>query len=121
MERKGSGFGKIISGYEFQINYNESKKLSFRSDRYQFTVVMPNLNYDVPQGVPQGVPQDVPQDKLDVQIIDLIHKDNKISTEKIAVALGVSSKTIKRHIKEMDNVTYVGSGFSGHWEIKDNE
>lgn len=49
MERKGSGFGKIISGYEFQINYNESKKPSFRSDRYQFTVVMPNLNYDVPQ------------------------------------------------------------------------
>ena len=34
MERKGSGFGKIISGYEFQINYNESKKPSFRSDRY---------------------------------------------------------------------------------------
>ena len=25
MERKGSGFGKIISGYEFQINYNESE------------------------------------------------------------------------------------------------
>ena len=109
MERKGSGFGKIISGYEFQINYSENKRPSFRSDRYQFTVVMPNLNYDVPQ------------DKLDVQIIDLIHKDNKISTEKIAIALGVSSKTIKRHIKEMNNVTYVGSGFSGHWEIKDNE
>ena len=49
MERKGSGFGKIISGYEFQINYNESKRPSFLSDRYQFTVVMPNLNYDVPQ------------------------------------------------------------------------
>ena len=49
MERKGSGSGKIISGYEFQINYNESKRPSFRSDRYQFTVVMPNLNYDVPQ------------------------------------------------------------------------
>ena len=75
--------------------------------------MMPNLNYDVPQGVPQ--------DKLDVQMIDLIHKDNKISTEKIAVALVVSSKTIKRHIKELDNVTYVGSGFTGHWEIKDNE
>lgn len=113
MERKGSGFGKIISGYEFQINYSENKRPSFRSDRYQFTVVMPNLNYDVPQ--------DVPQDKLDVQIIDLIHKDNKISTEKIAIVLGVSSKTIKRHIKEMNNVIYVGSGFSGHWEIKDNE
>lgn len=49
MERKGSGFGKIISGYEFQINYDESKRPLFRSDRYQFTVVMPNLNYDVLQ------------------------------------------------------------------------
>ena len=86
MERKGSGFGKIISGYEFQINYNESKRPSFRSDRYQFTVVMPNLNYDVPQ--------DVPQDKLDVQIVDMIRKDRKISTEKMAIVLGVSSKTI---------------------------
>ena len=60
MERKGSGFGKIIGGYEFQINYDESKKPSFRSDRYQFTVIMPNLNYDVPQ------------DLMDVQIIKLI-------------------------------------------------
>ena len=112
MERKGSGFGKIISGYEFQINYNESKRPSFRSDRYQFTVVMPNLNY--------VVPQDVPQNKLDAQIVDLIRKDSKISTEKIAIALGVSSKTIKRHIKEMNNVNYIGHGFSGHWEIIEN-
>lgn len=113
MERKGSGFGKIISGYEFQINYDESKRPTFRSDRYQFTVVMPNLNYNVPQ--------DVPQDKLDMQILDFIRKDNKISTEKMAIALGVSSKTIKRHIKEMDNICYVGRGFSGHWEITDKE
>ena len=113
MERKGSGFGKIISGYEFQVNYSEGKRPTFRSDRYQFTVVMPNLNYNVPQGVPQ--------DKLDAQILDLIRKDSKISTEKMAIALGVSSKTIKRHIKEMDNVCYVGRGFSGHWEITDKE
>ena len=105
--------GNKIQGNEFQINYNESKRPSFRLDRYQFTVVMPNLNYDVPQ--------DVPQDKLDVQIVDLIRKDSKISTDKIAIVLGVSSKTIKRHIKEMDNVNYIGRGFSGHWEIIENE
>ena len=110
MERKGSGFGKIIGGYEFQINYDESKKPSFRSDRYQFTVIMPNLNYDVPQ--------DVPQDLMDVQSIKLIRNDKKISTEKIADVLGVSTKTVKRHIKKMNNVRYVGSGYSGYWEIK---
>ena len=111
MERKGSGFGKIISGYEFQVNYDNSKKPSFRSDRYQFTVVMPNLNYDVTQ--------DVTQDEMDLQIINLIQQDPKISTEKMALALGVSTRTIKRHIKEMDHVQYIGRGFSGHWEITD--
>lgn len=121
MERKGSGFGKIISGYEFQINYSESKRPTFRSDRYQFTVVMPNLNYNVTQDVTQDVTQEVTQDNLDIQIIELIRKNSNISTEKIAMALGVSTRTIKRHIKEMDNVCYVGRGFSGHWEITDKE
>ena len=78
MERKGSGFGKIIGGYEFQINYDESKKPSFRSDRYQFTVVMPNLNYNVPQDVPQKKERN----PLEIQILNMIKKDNKISTEK---------------------------------------
>ena len=45
MERKGSGFAKIIDNYAFQINYKEDKKPYFRSDSYQFTVIMPNLNY----------------------------------------------------------------------------
>ena len=135
MERKGSGFGKIIGGYEFQINYDESKKPSFRSDRYQFTVIMPNLNYDdiqnVPQNVPQDVPQNVPQNvfreemfsSLDIQILDMIKKDNKISTEKMAMALGISSKTVKRHIKDLGVVQFIGSGRNGHWEIikKDQE
>ena len=114
MERKGSGFGKIISGYEFQKNYTESKKSTFRSDRYQFTVIMPNLNYGT-----QDVPQGVPQDNLDVQILKLMRENNKISTDSMAMLLGVSSKTIKRRIKEMDNVHYIGSGYSGHWEIID--
>ena len=124
MERKGSGFGKIIGGYEFQINYDESKKPSFRSDRYQFTVVMPNLNYNVPQNVPQDVPRNVPQKKesnpLEIQILNMIKKDNKISTEKMAMTLGISSKTVKRHIKDIGIVRFIGRGSNGHWEIIDD-
>ena len=123
MERKGSGFGKILNGYKAQINYTEDKRPTFRSDRYQFTVVMPNLNYGVPQGVTQDVTQDVSQDvaqdDLDAKIIALIKRNNKISTEKLGMALGVSYKTIRRHIKAMGNVHYIGRGFSGHWEIHD--
>ena len=57
MERRGSGFGKIIRSYEAQVNYKEGKRPYFRSDRTQFTVILPNLNYDVTQGVTQGVTQ----------------------------------------------------------------
>ena len=67
----------------------------------------------------QNVPQDVPQDSLNSQIISMIKDNNKISTETIASVLGTSSKTIKRHIKSMPNIHYVGRGSNGHWEIKE--
>ncbi len=56
---------------------------------------------------------------LDEQILKLIRENNKINRNSMAIVLGVSSKTIKRHIKEMDNIRYIGSGYSGHWEIID--
>ena len=105
MERKGSGFGKILNGYKAQVNYTENKRPTFRFNRYQFKVIMPNLNYCVSQ------------DDLDAKILALIQKNNKISTEKLGMALGVSYKTIRRHIKAMGNVHYISRGFSGHWEV----
>ena len=116
MLHKGSGFGKIIGVYEFQINYDESKKPSFRSDWYQFTVVMPNLNYNVPRNVPQKKESN----PLEIQILNMIKKDNKISTEKMAMTLGISSKTVKRHIKDIGIVRFIGRGSNGHWEIIDD-
>lgn len=46
-------------------------------------------------------------------------EDSSISTEQMAAFIGVSAKTIKRHIKKMNNIKYVGSGYSGHWEIEE--
>ena len=63
--------------------------------------------------------QNVPQDSLNSQIISMIKDNNKISTETMASVLGTSSKTIKRHIKSMPNIHYVGRGSNGHWEIKE--
>lgn len=109
-------------GYEFQINYDDTKKPIFRSDRYQFTVVMSNLNYDVPQNVPRmSLRMSLPQDNMEDQIIGLIQKNNKMSTEKMAMILGVSSKTVKRRIKQMDHVNYIGRGSNGHWEISEEK
>ena len=67
--------------------------------------------------VTQDVNQDVNSNDLDTQIINLIKIDGKVSTEQMSKILEVSTRTIKRHIKEMNNIKYIGSGYSGHWEI----
>ena len=58
---------------------------------------MLNLNYNVPQDVPRNVPQ-----------------------KKMAMTLGISSKTVKRHIKDIGIVRFIGRGSNGHWEIIDD-
>lgn len=109
MERKGSGFAKILDNYAFQVNYTDEKKPYFRSDRYQFTVIMPNLNY-------RGT-QDGTQD-FDTLIMNMIEENNKISAKIMAEKLGVSLRTVRRLIKENDQIEYVEHGFSGYWKIK---
>ena len=49
----------------------------------------------------------------------MIKENSQISTDEIANVLEISARTVKRHIKKMDDVSYVGSGYSGHWEVKE--
>lgn len=81
---------------------------------------------DVPQDVPQGVPQNVPQggtqgDDIDKWIEYQVAVYPKITTEELALRIGVTSKTIKRRIAKMPHIVYVGSGYSGHWEVRKKE
>lgn len=45
MDRRGSGFKKIIGDYRIQPQYNESKEPEFNSDNDSFLLVLKNLNY----------------------------------------------------------------------------
>ena len=64
------------------------------------------------KSVPQDVPQDVPQ-----TIVALIKQNPRITREDIAKQMHLSTKTIGRYLAKLPNVKYVGSGYSGHWEI----
>ena len=120
MERKGSGFGKIIDAYEFQVNYKEDKKPAFHSDRSNFFVIMPNLNFGTQDGTQDGT-QGNERVQLEDKLILMIRNNKKISIEKMSEATGISVRTIKRRIAEMPNVQFIGRGFSGHWEIKEDK
>ena len=117
MERKGSGFEKIISGYEFQVNYSEEKKPSFRSDRYQFTVIMPNLNYGVENIDISDVNNDV---NLWSQIKEAIKENPKVTQRELVGKLGVSFRQIQQNMTTMVNageISRIGSNRSGYWEV----
>ena len=128
MERRGSGFKKILADYEGRVEFEESKMPVFEADNDDFTLILYNLNYEssyatqanenVTQGDTQDDTQGDTQDDTQEKIIKMIEKNPRISTADMAKELGVGIATVKRKIKKMSNVSYIGSGYSGHWEIK---
>ena len=44
-----------------------------------------------------------------------------VTTKDLAKQFGVTSMTIKRHIAKMPHIRYVGSGYSGYWEVLDDK
>lgn len=135
MERKGSGMGKIIKPIKALPYFEEKMLPTFFSDRAQFTVTFPNMilawqeshpgieanimeNDDVTQDVTQGVTQGKDLDKwIEYQVAVY----PKITTEELASLTGLTTRTIKRHITKMPHIVYVGSGYSGHWEVRKRE
>ena len=100
----------------------------FEADNDDFTLTLYNLNYEsshatqtyenVTQGDTQDDTQGDTQDDTQEKILKMIEKNPRISTADMAKKLGIGIATVKRKIKKMSNVSYIGSGYSGHWEIK---
>lgn len=68
-----------------------------------------NVTHDVAHDVAHGVAHDKEKIRL----------NNKITRQAIADEIGVSKKTIERHMKEINNLKYIGSGNNGYWELKE--
>ena len=74
------------------------------------TLPMPGTQDDT-QGDTQVV------NEFDKWLLNQIYSDPSIISEKLASLSGKSVITIKRHLKKMKNVRFVGRGYSGHWEV----
>ena len=120
MERRGSGSKKILADYESQVEFDESRMPIFNVNNDDFSLTLYNLNYcsnyapQIKKNSTQGDTQDDTQEK----IIKMIRENPQVSTADMATKLGIGIATVKRKIKKMPNVSYVGRGYSGHWEIR---
>lgn len=69
---------------------------------------------NAPQGDTQG---DTEEENLDKWIENQIRQNPQITTEELAKMSKKGLRTIKHHIANMPHIHYVGSGYSGHWEV----
>lgn len=114
-----------MADYEGQVEFDETKMPVFEADNDDFTLTLYNLNYgsyyaiQINENDTQGDTKDDTQGDTQEKIIKMIKVNPQISTADMASELGISIATVKRKIKKMSNVSYIGSGYSGHWEIKE--
>ena len=129
-------FNQGIRRVQEMLRDNNNKEAVF--DVSKLTVFEVNVFStvdDVTQGVTQDVTQDVTQggtqdgtqggtqggtqeNYLDIWIENQIKQNPKVTTEELSIAAGKGINTIKRHLAKLPHIKYVGSGYSGHWEIE---
>lgn len=115
IESWGRGIDKIISGIEG--SGLPRPKFEYDCGGVRVTICRnTNVVQDVAQDVAQGVAQKITAQQQ--RILEIIQENPKVSRAEIAIQCGKSVKTIERRLGEMsDFVKFVGSGYSGHWEI----
>ena len=129
MDRRGSGFKKIVEYYQFQQNYKEELRPIFYSNNNDFYIVLKNLNYNCEsindlegdyQNVHENFHLNPETDVIVENILNLIKNNPKITLEKMAQMTGKSIKTIQRKINGYGKIKYTGSSKNGYWIITQN-
>ena len=146
MERRGSGFKKILDAYAFESEKRgETVEPRFESTQTDFFLILPNLNYgrkingvesssgrfdaDSTQGLPVNLPENLPVNpsvNLPVElsttakkIYHLLKEDGKYTYDRLSEAVGVTRETVRVSIRllvEANLIRRIGPDKTGHWE-----
>ena len=121
-------FNQGIRRVQEMLRENNNQEAAF--DVSKLTVFEVNV-FSTVDDVTQDVTQDGTQDGtqggtqggtqenyLDIWIENQIKQNPKVTTEELSIAAGKGINTIKRHLAKLPHIKYVGSGYSGHWEIE---
>ena len=138
MERRGSGFRKIIAAYKEHEGYTEGIKPIFSTPWDSFVLVLPKFNIDGVDGVfissddvsdysgqtgGQTGGQTSGQTGVDTtiaEVLRLIEENPQITRKALSETIGVASSAIQKHINRLKaegTIRRVGGDYGGYWEI----
>lgn len=107
MDRRGSGFKKILSDYRTRPNHSEKLEPEFYSDNDSFLLILKNTNYNT--SIDKG------KRKLSKRTVEHIgrietylREHSGARTKAIAAFIGLSDARTRVILNEMDNVTSTG-------------
>ena len=136
MERRGSGFKKILADYEGQVEFDETKMPAFDADNDDFTLTLYNLNYgsnyatqvnenviEISEEKIKKLMPEYSKKKLAkaCEILKMISENPNISIDELRIALDVTDRTIARYISELKDKGIIerkGPDNGGEWKIK---
>lgn len=128
MERRGSGFKKIMQAYEVEPNYTEEKKPVFYSNATEFRVILKNLNFtnevlNEKNEVLDEVLNEVLESgrtEMEIKVIKAILSAPRIKQKELAEQVGISVSTIQRTIKKLvkdGKIVRVNGKRDGYWKV----
>ena len=103
MDRRGSGFKKILGDYRKQPQYSKSMEPEFNSDNDSFLLVLKNLNYEKKAAVKT-------QESIN-KILEYMILDKEYALSEICKVLGLKetrTKEILKYLIEEDKIETLG-------------
>lgn len=128
MDRRGSGFKKILGDYKSQFQYTEVMKPEFNSDNDSFLLVLKNLNYHKKQAKKTSDKKQAKKtsDKKQVKkttinkekIRKYLMKNEEAKTSELAELLNLSAPRTRAILAEMEDVLLLGSNSNRTYRLK---
>ena len=113
MEKAGTGIQRVKDDCR-----NNGNKVSFDFTDSFWVTIKTNENREVTDKVTDNLT------KNQMEIINLIRKNSRITTNELSIAINISQRKIKeniRKLKEKGIIKRIGNTKSGHWVVLDNK
>lgn len=117
MDRRGSGFKKILSDYRNHPLYTEVLEPEFYSDNDSFLLILKNVNYYMNDYSGTNKQSMKTRDNMD-KIIQYLSENDGSKTKDIASFLGLSSARTRAILNTMDDVIPTGEYVERRYWLK---